>query len=331
MKGGSRYYALMHSSVDAVKGDFFWFHCHWGLKGVEKSNAVLGFAFDLIKRLYPDWSDSKVWYWVKKLIVFDIPSYDATIEEALESEIAWKTKDGFPRVPIIIWDDMGLYFSKRSGLTSDRRSWLDEFDAVREDLAILVATMPKPDKPIKGLRDEYTHEIQWRERGYGWVEYYNYGISKKLGESKANKVLIHGISARWIPLEVFNQYRLMKRDAKERVKMIRQMNFTPKDIDKLIHNELGFQRDRDVLYYCFEASRRLKIVPTKEVHSLYKKVNGKPQPYDGYLTTVLRHIHGLNLIVYKVRGHYGEVSMTEKGIRAVEALKDVYPNPLEAR
>ena len=323
-----RYYYLMEQSIDAIKTDFFWFHCHWGLKGVEKSNSVLGFAFDLLKRLYPTWTADKLWYWVKKLIVFDIPSYDATIEEALDSEVAYG-QEGFKRVPFLIWDDMGLYFSKRRALTNDKRAWLDEFDAVREELAILIATMPKPDKPQKGLREEYTHEIHWRKRGYGWVEYYEQSISKKAGESTVRKKLIHGIASRWIPEKHFIDYRLMKKDAKTRVKMIRQMNFTPKDIDKLIANELGFVRDQDVLWICFQLLRRTKQASTQKVHELYKETFKKPQPYDGYLTNILRHLHGLNLIVYKVRGTYGEVTMTQKGTRTIEVLKDLVNNPIE--
>jgi len=318
----------MDQAINAVKDDFFWFHCHWGLKGVEKSNSVLGFAHDMLHELYPNWSTSKIWTWVKKLIVFYIPSYDATIEEALESEVAYGIK-GFKRVPFLIWDDMGLYFSKRRGLTDDKRAWLDEFDAVREELAVLIGTMPKPDKPHKGLRDEYTHEIHWRSRGYAWVEYYEQSISKKAGESTVRKKLIHGMSSTWIPEEHFLDYRLMKRDAKDRVKMIRQMNFTPKDINKLISNELGFERDQDILWLCFQGLRRTNVMSTQKIHESYKVEHKKAQPYQGYLTNILRYLHGLNLIVYKVRGTYGEVSMTPKGIRTIEVLKDIVNNPLE--
>lgn len=320
-------YWLLDEAIKAVKNDFFWFHCHWGLKGVEKSNSVLGFGYDLLHALYPNWSDEKIWMWIKKLIVFDVETYDAVVDEAKHGEVAY-IRDGFRRVPIIIWDDMGMYFSKRKAMTKEKQLWLDEFDAVREDIGLLVCTTPKPDKPQKGLRDEYTHEIHWKEAGWGLVEYYDQGISKKPGESKVYKKMIHGISSRWIPKEQYMDYRYMKQEAKDRLKIARQMSFTVKDINRIIHNELHYVRDKDILHFAFESSKRDRGTPTSIIHDLYKKKYNTAQPYDGYLRDILRRLHGLGLLVYTVRGHYGEVKMTPKGVRCVEVLNDIEENPI---
>ncbi len=320
---GDQPISLLRQCENANRNDFFWFILHWGIKGIGKSNSVLAFNHDIIKKLKPDWPHKRIFEFVLKSVVFDIPMYDATIDELKNSILACTAENGFPRVPCLNWDDIGMYFGKRIKLTDEKEQFLREFHAIREELAVLQGTTPAPDDPQKALRDGYTHEVFWGDDpGFGMVEYYQRAFSKKAGEAKIYKKFMHHLNSRWIPLQFYQTYRLMKRDAKDRLRQLRMMNFTPGDIKRLLEGPLALGQDQQVLCLIYKACGRKAFATTKEVHTLYFNIFGLKEKYVGYLNSIYRNLHGHGVIVYRVRGRHGEVTLTQKGIRTIEKLMD---------
>jgi hypothetical protein len=312
-------YSLINSIVKAVRKDGHIFIIHWGPKGNYKSNNLLAIHHDVLKKLFPNKSSKEIFEHILNSIVFDIPQYDSAINRLKPSKWAIKAKVGFPRVVIIDWDDIGMYFSKYRELTQEVKEFLYEFHGCREDVACIQGSSPLAQDAHKGIRGCYNYEVIWNKR-YGLVEKYVSRYSKKAGEGTIKKYATQKIRCKFIPKDYFMRYKLMKIQAKDRIRIKRQERYTKTIINRIVDDLLV--QDLQVLAIIKKAIGKKGSETTKMIHKQFKKEFGHIEPYKKYLSNIYSRLDGLGIINYTIKGKRSEISMTDKGNETLKKAMD---------
>lgn len=210
----------------AIENDGFLFIGILGDKGLGKSVLTLNLAYEILE----DWQKTL------KHMIYTISDYNnIPYRSDLERHV-----DG--RVKVIAWDDFALHtssygFTKR-GEREALIDFVENFEVVREDVAVLIVNCATWEMIPPKLRDNAHVFIQMTKRGKGeiWVKSRGWLFLrrdyKKIGEIECEK----------IPDDVYRQYREMKRKAKavkERMALIRQKEKAKALAEELTEEELN--------------------------------------------------------------------------------------------
>jgi hypothetical protein len=222
---------LMNLIKSAIEKDGFLFIGILGDKGFGKSVLTLNLVYEVLG----DWQE------VLKHVIFTINDFNNI---PYRSDLT-RYVDG--RVKVVAWDDFGLHtssygFTKR-GERDQLIDFVENFEVVREDVAVLIVNCATWDLIPPKLRDNAHVFIQMTKRGKGeiWVKTRGWLFLrkdyKKIGEIESLK----------IPDGVYSQYRAMKRRAKaikEKMALIRQKEKAKQLAEELTDEEL---RDMELL------------------------------------------------------------------------------------
>ncbi len=214
---------LMNS---AIENDGFLFIGILGDKGLGKTVLTLNLAYEILR----DWNQTL------KHVIFTINDFNNI---PYRSDLERHT-DG--RVKVIAWDDFALHtssygFTKR-GERDQLIDFVENFEVVREDVAVLIVNCATWEMIPPKLRDNAHVFIQMTKRGKGeiWVKSRGWLFIrkdyKKIGEIQCEK----------IPDEFYNRYREMKRKAKlikEKMALIRQKEKAKALAEELTEEELN--------------------------------------------------------------------------------------------
>lgn len=210
----------------AIENDGFLFIGILGDKGLGKSVLTLNLAYEILE----DWQKTL------KHMIYTISDYNnIPYRSDLERHV-----DG--RVKVIAWDDFALHtssygFTKR-GEREALIDFVENFEVVREDVAVLIVNCATWEMIPPKLRDNAHVFIQMTKRGKGeiWVKSRGWLFLrrdyKKIGEIECEK----------IPDDVYRQYREMKRKAKavkEKMALIRQKEKAKTLAEELTEEELN--------------------------------------------------------------------------------------------
>lgn len=208
---------------EAIANDGWEMILIWGEQGKGKSTLAMQLMYDV----YGDW-DIVLGHNVYKYDVFD----DVVDEDAGK----------YGRCKIVNWDDLGVHFSARTKRWDrDVQEFLDEFDAIRTRLAVLVGTVVQLSEPMKGLRNIATCEIKTMQRGFAtfhkliWMTHF-----KRAGEMFVHKRM--EFCPVWGPLPnpIFERYKQQRElMVKEKHAARRELVVTRAKIKKVIERMDG--------------------------------------------------------------------------------------------
>jgi len=215
---------LMQAINSAIENDGFLFIGILGDKGLGKSVMGLNLVYSVLN----DWGK------VLKHVIFTINDFGNL---PYRKDLV-RHEDG--RVKIILWDDFALHtssygFSKR-GERDILIDFIEDFEVVREEVAVLVVTAATWEMIPPKLRDAAHIFIQMTKRGKGeiWVKQRGWLFLrkdyKKIGEIETEK----------IPDEIYAIYREMKRKAKrvkEKISLIKQKEKAKKLVEELTEED----------------------------------------------------------------------------------------------
>ncbi len=200
---------LFRAINSAIGNDGFLFIGILGDKGLGKSVAGINLLYEVLK----DWDKTL------KHIIFTINDF-ANLGYRKDLE---RHEDG--RVKIILWDDFALHtssygFSKK-GERDQLVDFIEDFEVVREEVAVLVVTAATWEMIPPKLREAAHIFINMVKRGKGevWAKRRSWLFLKK----EFKKIGV--IETEKIPEEVYNAYREMKRKAKkvkEKMSLLKQ-------------------------------------------------------------------------------------------------------------
>ncbi len=295
----------------AIEHDGFLFIGILGDKGRGKSVTGL----NLLYQVLGDWEK------VLKHTIFTIQDFqNIPYRSDLERYI-----DG--RVKIVLWDDFALHTSSYGFWKADRENltnFIEEFEIVREYVAVLVVTCATWDMIPPKLREQAHIFIQMTKKGKGEIWKKTRGWLflrkdyKKIGEIQTEK----------IPNEIYNRYRQLKHKAvnvKRKMDILRREEKAKELAEKLteeewedeellialgikdVHGNLTEFGELVVKYY---NKNRVSQVWTQDLsNSTYKgKViikDGKPfiKPYDDQAEDILKkcHVPGGTIIYFQIK------------------------------
>lgn len=193
----------------AIENDGFLFIGILGDKGKGKSVTGLNILYNVLQ----DWNT------VLKHTIFTIQDFQ-NIDHRKDLE---RYVDG--RVKIVLWDDFALHTSSYGFWKADRENltnFIEEFEIVREYVAVLVVTCATWDMIPPKLREQAHIFIQMTKKGKGEIWKKTRGWLflrkdyKKIGE----------ISSEKIPDEIYRRYRQLKHKA---VKVKRKMDLLKRE------------------------------------------------------------------------------------------------------
>jgi hypothetical protein len=214
----------MQAINSAIERDGFLFIGILGDKGLGKSVTGLNLTYSVLNE------------WDKALrhTIFTINDFSNL---PYRNDLV-RHEDG--RVKVILWDDFALHtssygFSKR-GERDLLIDFIEDFEVVREEVAVLIVTAATWDMIPPKLRDAAHIFIQMTKRGKGeiWAKQRGWLFLrkdyKKIGEIETEK----------IPDEVYNAYREMKRKAKrvkEKISLLKQKEKAEKLVEELTEED----------------------------------------------------------------------------------------------
>jgi hypothetical protein len=190
---GLRY--LLDKMAEAETRDGFVFVLIVGGRGKGKSRLALNLAARVVGEEN-----------VLDALVFTIDDFDSKVNEPPKGLVA---EDG--RLRLLLWDDIGLHFSTYTWFTPHMRQrmqeFIENFQTVREDVAILIGTAVEVEILPPKLRSAANIIIDAQRRGrakvFGYTRYLWFRKWKVVGEIE------------WGPAEpsLYEKYREMKRRA----------------------------------------------------------------------------------------------------------------------
>ena len=140
---------------------------------------------------------------VLKSLVFTVEDYESVVER----EKKLRASDG--RTALIVWDDFGLHFSTYRWFSPLQRQkvidFIENFQSVREEVAVLIATVVAPEMIPPKLRDDVNVLVQAKRRGYGIVVGYERTLWEKIWNKK------YDIEWGPAPSSIYSRYRELKR------------------------------------------------------------------------------------------------------------------------
>ena len=217
--------------LDVAENDGFVFIVLEGAKGFGKSTAMLDFLYNVIS-LWTGEEGEWVWDKVLRHTVFTINDFwNLGNRNDLVRVYGDKPPvEGKNPALIIGWDDMALHLSGQAYLRGEGAEigeFVEDFEAVREDVSILFGTVATFRKLPPSLREsgEINIRIKMKERGYGII--YRIEESKKdLDRFVWRK--IGEIYFRKIPEDIYNEYVKLKIKAKQ----VRKQKIILKKLEK---------------------------------------------------------------------------------------------------
>ena len=215
---GSGLNYLLQKTLEAETRDGFVFIMIIGERGKGKSSLALNLAARLVGEEN-----------VIDALVFTIDDFDSKVSEPPEKLVA---EDG--RLKLLLWDDIGLHFSTYTWFTPHMRQrmqeFIENFQTVREDVAILIGTAVEVEILPPKLRSAANIMIDAQRRGkakvFGYSRYLWFRKWKVVGEIE------WGPS----PPELYKQYREMKRRAhraKQRSRLLARTKLAKAYLDVL--------------------------------------------------------------------------------------------------
>ncbi len=222
---------LMHAINSAIENDGFLFIGILGDKGLGKTVAGMNIAYEVLKG----------WNSVLKHTIFTINDFSNL---PYRNDLV-RHSDG--RVKVILWDDFALHtssygFSKR-GERDLLVDFIEDFEVVREEVAVLIVTAATWEMIPPKLRDAAHIFIQMTKRGRGeiWAKQRGWLFLrkdyKKIGEIETVR----------IPDDIYSTYREMKRKAKrvkEKMSLLKQKEKAEKIAEELSEEDW---QDEDLL------------------------------------------------------------------------------------
>jgi len=205
--------------LKCVKKDGFGLILIFGDKGRGKSTLGLNIVYNTLKKLYPDYDDNVLWDQTVKHTLFTIEDFD----NAPNRKDIWKWEDG--RIPILLWDDFAMHTSSYGFLRGEGGKigeFLEDFEAVREDIAVIVITCATPEMIPPKMREAPQVYIKMTERGTGKIYVKE---DDKEGKTLFDKILVwkYTITSSKVPDEFYQKYRELKKKAHEIKKKQRLM------------------------------------------------------------------------------------------------------------
>ncbi len=187
---------------DAVERDGFELIIIEGPRGYGKSVLALWLA----AAIYGDWGK------VFDYTVFTLSDYDFVITNK---------KPSGQRIPLIIWDDFAVHMSSYSYWDSIMikrlKEWVEEFQAVREDLAVLIITVATVTLLPKPIRHDATFYLYAKERFHFQV----FRFKRFWDELKMKLLSMNELVTAPLPREVYEYYDMLKNRALEAKKAAR--------------------------------------------------------------------------------------------------------------
>ena len=200
---------LMQVINSAIENDGFLFIGILGDKGLGKTVLGMNLTFAVLK----DWEA------VLKHMVFTIMDFS----NLSARKDLMRHSDG--RIKVVLWDDFALHTSSYGFTKKGEREMLidfiEDFEVVREEVAVLIVTAATWEMIPPKLRDAAHIFIHMKKRGVGevWIKQKGWLFLrkdyKKIGEIESQK----------IPDDIYSKYREMKRRAKrvkEKMAVIKQ-------------------------------------------------------------------------------------------------------------
>ena len=207
----------------AIEADGFLLIGVYGDRGFGKSTLALNMVYSTFKALYPEKDESELWDLTLKHLVFTVEDFS----NACRGPGIIKWNDG--RVPILLWDDFALHTSSYAFMRGEGGKigeFLEDFQAVREDVAVVVITCATPEMIPPKMREEPQIHIKMVKRGKGKVY-----VKEEEAEGRTlfDKILVwrYTITSSKVPDEWYNKYRELKRKAheiKKKQRLIRVRN-----------------------------------------------------------------------------------------------------------
>ena len=203
--------------VKCVKEDGFVLILVYGDRGLGKSTLGLNIVYNSLMNLYPEYDDTTLWEKTVKHTIFTIEDFD----NATNRKDILKWEDG--RIPILLWDDFALHTSSYGFLRGEGDKigeFLENFETVREDIAVIVITCATPEMIPPKMRESPQVYIKLIKRGVGKIYVKE---DDKEGRTLWDKILVWRYTIKWnsAPKEYYNRYKELKRKAHEIKKMQR--------------------------------------------------------------------------------------------------------------
>jgi len=205
---GDGWGVLKHKIREAIEEDGFLFILIIGERGKGKSTLAL----NILMYVY---NEPEL---VKRAIVFTTDDYDSVTQNARKYR-SLRAEDG--RVRAILWDDIGLHFSTYQWFTPHARQrmieFIENFQTVREDVAVLIGTAVEAEILPPKLRTAANYMIDCIKRGkaklFGYSRYLWLRKWKALGTIEWSKA----------EPELYLYYKKLKRKAhraKEKARIV---------------------------------------------------------------------------------------------------------------
>ncbi len=205
---GDGWKVLREKINEAINEDGFLFVLIIGERGKGKSTLAL----NILQHIYGDAA------LVKHSIVFTPDDYDSLTQNSVKYD-GLRAEDG--RVKAILWDDIGLHFSTYQWFTPHARQrmieFIENFQTVREDVAVLIGTVVEAEMLPPKLRSSANYMVDCVRRGkaklFGYSRYLWLRKWKALGSIEWSKT----------EPELYQYYRKLKRRAhraKERARIV---------------------------------------------------------------------------------------------------------------
>ena len=160
----------------AIEEDDFLFILIIGERGRGKSTLALNIAYSIYGEIDL----------VKKAVVFSPDDYDSVVMSSKYDYL--RARDG--RVKALLWDDIGLHFSTYQWFTPHARQrmteFIENFQTVREDVAVLIGTVVEVEMLPPKLRSASNYMVDCVRRGkaklFGYSRYLWFRKWKVAGE-----------------------------------------------------------------------------------------------------------------------------------------------------
>lgn len=149
-------WALLRHRIDtAINEDGFLFVIIAGERGKGKSTLALNIAMHVYNN--PEL--------VEKSLAFTLDDYEYIVDKAGEL----RARDG--RTKLIVWDDIGVHFSTYKWFSPHQRQkmidFLENFQSVREEVAVLIGTVVEIEMLPPKLRTAANMIVDCQRRGQG--------------------------------------------------------------------------------------------------------------------------------------------------------------------
>lgn len=292
------YRTIQHYIRSAIKNKGWELILIWGPQGKGKSTLML----QLLYYIYGDWDK------VLDHVVFKFNEFDDVVDADVEK---------YGRCRGLGWDDLGVHFNKSTKRwDKDVLEFLDEFDAIRPRLAVMIGTLVQLDEPVAGLRKIATCEVCVPYLGFAtfhklfWRTHF-----KRAGENFVTKRMEACPVWQPVPPEIFERYEKQRKfmvdekhaARKELVIQLKAIKKAYKQLDPLDQKLLLGIYDR----FMQGPSHYSTIEDCQHVLEMQRELRGP----DEILSQLVR-LSALNAVTYRM----GKVRLQHFGRRLAEHI-----------